>query len=335
MANNTLYPATSPYYATGVVNGKFLDVMVDRPILKQQSDIYWEITLVYEYRPDLLASDLFDDPDLWWVFKSRNPEVLDDPVFDFVVADFLVIVSFVLVSSSVSGVHQRYTIWVYSGKVFKSSGTGYTMTLIGLTGGTQDTKNLTFNNAYGDNTSRSQYKTFYFGANTVANGNEGWYINDNTTGFTSTGFYYWQNNYNQFYTPTFLENSDMVLYHYGNNVARVLTATGISQEFSLSAWNQNKNIEVGDSMFMHIYDDGNNYYHVKLYDFEGTLLNTLDTTFTSLDESMAIKDRFVVRFWNNDSQTYVMYMISADSIQSVSLADFNTYDTANDYIWWD
>ena len=213
--------------------------------------------------------------------------------------------------------------------------TGYTMTLIGLTGGTQDTKNLTFNTAWGDSQNNSQYKTFYFGANTVANGNEGWYINDNTTGFTSTGYYYWQNNCNQFYTPTFLENSDMVLYNYGNNVARVLTATGISQEFSLSAWNQNKNIVVGDSMFMHIYDDGSNYYHVKLYDFEGTLLNTLDTTFTSLDESTAVKDRFVVRFWNNDTQTYVMYMISADSIQSVSLADFNTYDTANDYIWWD
>ena len=84
MANNTSYPATSPYYSTDIVNSKFLDVMIDRPIVKDQSDIYWEITIVYEYRPDLLASDLFDDPDLWWVFKSRNPEVLDDPVFDFV-----------------------------------------------------------------------------------------------------------------------------------------------------------------------------------------------------------------------------------------------------------
>jgi hypothetical protein len=213
--------------------------------------------------------------------------------------------------------------------------TGYTMTLIGVTGGTQDTKSLTFNNPYGDDESRSQYKTFYFGANTVANGNEGWYINDNTTGFTSTGYYYWQSSCDEFYTPTFLENSDIVLYHYGDNVARVLTATGISQEFSLSAWNNNKNIEVGDNMFMHIYDDGNNYYHVKLYDFEGTLLNTLDTTFTSLDESYAAKDRFVVRFYNNDTEKYVMYMISADNIASVQLDDYNTYDTANDYIWWD
>lgn len=84
MADNTIYPATSPYYATGIVNSKFLDVMVDRPILKQQSDIYWEITPVYEYRPDLLAFDLYADSRLWWVFASRNPNRLKDPYFDFV-----------------------------------------------------------------------------------------------------------------------------------------------------------------------------------------------------------------------------------------------------------
>jgi hypothetical protein len=84
MANNTTYPATSPYFATDIVNGKFLDVMIDRPILKQQSDIYWEITPVYEYRPDLLAFDLYTDSRLWWVFASRNPNRLKDPYFDFV-----------------------------------------------------------------------------------------------------------------------------------------------------------------------------------------------------------------------------------------------------------
>jgi len=84
MANNTTYPATSPYYATDIVNGKFLDVMIDRPILKQESDIYWKITTVYEYRPDLLAYDLYSDSRLWWVFASRNPNRLKDPLFDFV-----------------------------------------------------------------------------------------------------------------------------------------------------------------------------------------------------------------------------------------------------------
>ena len=84
MANNSIYPATSPYYNTGIVNGKFLDIMVPRPIPKVASDIYWEITSAYDQRPDLLAYDLYNDSRLWWVFASRNPNRLSDPLFDFV-----------------------------------------------------------------------------------------------------------------------------------------------------------------------------------------------------------------------------------------------------------
>ena len=84
MATNNTYTATSPYYSTGIVNGKFLDIMVNRTIPMQPSDIYWEITTVYQYRPDLLAYDLYSDSRLWWVFASRNPNRLKDPYFDFV-----------------------------------------------------------------------------------------------------------------------------------------------------------------------------------------------------------------------------------------------------------
>lgn len=84
MANNSLYPATSPYYNTDVVNGKFLDVMNYRPIPMLGSDIYYEIKPVYEYRPDLLAYDLYGNSKLWWVFAERNPNRLKDPYFDFV-----------------------------------------------------------------------------------------------------------------------------------------------------------------------------------------------------------------------------------------------------------
>lgn len=84
MSNNNIYPATSPYNATGVVNNKFLDIMVNRTIPMQPSDIYWEITQVYQYRPDMLAYDLYSDSRLWWVFAQRNPNRLKDPYFDFV-----------------------------------------------------------------------------------------------------------------------------------------------------------------------------------------------------------------------------------------------------------
>lgn len=85
MSLNTLYPATSPYYDTEVVNGKYLDVMIYRPIPRLPSDVLMTITKVYEYRPDLLAFDLYSDSRLWWVFAARNPNRLGpDPYFDFV-----------------------------------------------------------------------------------------------------------------------------------------------------------------------------------------------------------------------------------------------------------
>lgn len=84
MASNNLYGASSPYQSTGIVNDSFLDIMVNRPIPMLQSDVYWTITLVYQYRPDLLAYDLYQDSRLWWVFAQRNPNTLSDPYFDFV-----------------------------------------------------------------------------------------------------------------------------------------------------------------------------------------------------------------------------------------------------------
>jgi hypothetical protein len=143
--------------------------------------------------------------------------------------------------------------------------TGYTLCLINATGGTQDTKSIQFIEAYGSQESNSQYRTFYFGCNSVTlDGYGGWYVNDTTTGFTQTEYYYWQQTADQFFKPNFLDNSDMVLYHYGNNLARVLTATGISDQFSLSAWADNRGLEVGDTMFMHYYnDDANGYYHFR------------------------------------------------------------------------
>lgn len=76
------YAKTSPYYKTSLF-GNFLDIMTPRPITKLESDINFTITKTYQNRPDLLAYDLYGDSDLWWVFTARNPNVLRDPVFDF------------------------------------------------------------------------------------------------------------------------------------------------------------------------------------------------------------------------------------------------------------
>jgi hypothetical protein len=76
------YSSSSPYAQTRTF-GNFLDVMVNRPISKLDDDVLYAIDKVYEYRPDMLASDLYGDSALWWVFAQRNPNVLTDPLFDF------------------------------------------------------------------------------------------------------------------------------------------------------------------------------------------------------------------------------------------------------------
>lgn len=84
MSRQEIYPRTSPYHETSVVEGKFLDVMKFRPIPKDPSDAVITITAVYENRPDLLAFDLYGDARLWWVFAVRNQNRLgEDPYFNF------------------------------------------------------------------------------------------------------------------------------------------------------------------------------------------------------------------------------------------------------------
>jgi hypothetical protein len=76
------YDATSPYYLTQYTQF-FLDSMVNRPIPKESDDILFTINLTYQYRPDLLAYDLYKTPTLWWVFYQRNPNTLTRPPLDF------------------------------------------------------------------------------------------------------------------------------------------------------------------------------------------------------------------------------------------------------------
>ena len=76
------YDALSPYYNTGY-SQFFLDVMVNRNIPKQNDDQLFLINTTYQYRPDLLAFDLYDNASLWWVFYQRNPNTLAAPPLDF------------------------------------------------------------------------------------------------------------------------------------------------------------------------------------------------------------------------------------------------------------
>jgi hypothetical protein len=77
------YNKSSPYYRTPMTNG-ILDILnfIDIPALA--SDAQYTLTSRHLHRPDLLASDVYGDPQLWWVFAVRNKDVIRDSIFDFV-----------------------------------------------------------------------------------------------------------------------------------------------------------------------------------------------------------------------------------------------------------
>lgn len=78
---NVKYDKRSPYSQTEF-HGKFLDVATLPVIPKFPDDVRFQINQTYQYRPDLLAYDLYGDSKLWWVFALRNPSILLDPIFD-------------------------------------------------------------------------------------------------------------------------------------------------------------------------------------------------------------------------------------------------------------
>lgn len=77
------YNSSSPWYNTSIVNDQYLDILNIRSIPASNDDIRYVIEPQYNYRPDLLAYDLYGDHKLWWVFAQRNLDNLKDPVYDF------------------------------------------------------------------------------------------------------------------------------------------------------------------------------------------------------------------------------------------------------------
>ena len=77
------YNNHSPWYKTDITKN-YLDTLNIRPVSSESDDYLYTIEPQYTYRPDLLAYDLYEDSNLWWVFIQRNLDVLQDPIWDFV-----------------------------------------------------------------------------------------------------------------------------------------------------------------------------------------------------------------------------------------------------------
>lgn len=75
------YNRTSLYFKTGFSN-EYLDVAKFPSIPKLADDVVMTVNKTYQFRPDLLAFDLYGDSNYWWVFALRNPSTIKDPIFD-------------------------------------------------------------------------------------------------------------------------------------------------------------------------------------------------------------------------------------------------------------
>lgn len=84
------------YTSTPVKDG-FLDHYVHKVIPARESDTTITLEEKYENAPDLLALELYGDPNLWWVVPQRNG--LQDPIFDLKTDTTLVIPSYDTVKS--------------------------------------------------------------------------------------------------------------------------------------------------------------------------------------------------------------------------------------------
>lgn len=80
------YNRTSPYYSSKQVTQyvPYLNWWDGYYVLPNAKDTLISIDGQYNRRPDLLSYAYYQTPQLWWVFALRNPDVIKDPVWDFV-----------------------------------------------------------------------------------------------------------------------------------------------------------------------------------------------------------------------------------------------------------
>jgi hypothetical protein len=76
------YSNRSPWNKTPQFPG-YLGTFSIRPVSAEPDDYLYSIEPQYNYRPDLLAHDLYGSSKYWWVFTQRNMDIIEDPVFDF------------------------------------------------------------------------------------------------------------------------------------------------------------------------------------------------------------------------------------------------------------
>jgi hypothetical protein len=94
--NSIQYASTSFYYSTRQVTTQGVSYLSNWPgitIAPASTDTLISLPAKYNLRPDLLSYDLYGTSQLWWVFIVRNPDVLQDPIYDFITGAILFVPS--------------------------------------------------------------------------------------------------------------------------------------------------------------------------------------------------------------------------------------------------
>jgi hypothetical protein len=173
-------------------------------------------------------------------------------------------------------------------------------------------------------------ETAYFTIRTE--GDLGFYVYSGSTGFTQTGYYGNSNTTNQYSSGTDKYDGAMVLYTYDQLGFRVLSSTGITNEFSFPEYNS-FDIRIGESKFMFVYNEtSGGPTIIRLYNFSGTLLNSETTTWTNgWGNLYGVKDRFVVM--QEVGSEVEVYLVSENTITSVTTQDYSSEESTNDWIY--
>lgn len=84
--SSVVYQRTSPYFSTPQLTQyvDYLGFWNGAYILPKSNDTLMQLDAQYQHRPDLLAYAQYGTPQLWWVFMLRNPDLIKDPIWDFV-----------------------------------------------------------------------------------------------------------------------------------------------------------------------------------------------------------------------------------------------------------
>lgn len=77
------YSSTSQYFKTEQ-SSWCLGLWKKTNIPYDSSDTVITVTSKYNNNPGLLAYETYGDNKLWWVFVVMNPDIILDPIYDFV-----------------------------------------------------------------------------------------------------------------------------------------------------------------------------------------------------------------------------------------------------------